>query len=255
MAKTPTTRRAAAVDAIRIVPLYRPPGAERLAAATPKLTYRKGPLIAAAEVFTIFWGDGWKAKPQSDLIPSLNAFFDAILISPLIDQLAEYNAGSVKIRHGRRSGTVTIAGKPAASVTDEAIQAFLKQQIAAKKAPKTTANTLYFVYLPPGVKVVMGGASSCQAFCGYHSAIGTTTFYAVMPYPGCSGCLGDLTALDALTSTSSHELCEAITDPVPGQGWYDDANGEVGDICAWETRKIGAYTVQLEWSNNAGRCL
>jgi hypothetical protein len=41
-----------------------------------------------------------------------------------------------------------------------------------------------------------------------------------------------LAAIDALTGTSSHELCEAITDPVPGASWYDDHNGEIGDI-AW----------------------
>jgi len=45
--------------------------------------------------------------------------------------------------------------------------------------------------------------------------------------------------IDVLTSTSSHELREAITDPIPGQGWYDDANGEIGDICAWKTKKLG----------------
>jgi hypothetical protein len=50
-------------------------------------------------------------------------------------------------------------------------------------------------------------------------------------------------------------LCEAITDPIPGQGWYDDANGEIGDICAWKTKKLGQYTVQLEWSNTAGACV
>jgi hypothetical protein len=59
----------------------------------------------------------------------------------------------------------------------------------------------------------------------------------------------------ALTSTSSHELCEAITDAVPGTGWYDDANGEIGDICAWKTKPLGGYTVQLEWSNKAGQCV
>jgi len=58
----------------------------------------------------------------------------------------------------------------------------------------------------------------------------TTSFTAVMPYPGCAGCLGGAAAFDALTSTTSHELCEAITDPIPGQGWYDDNNGEIGDI-------------------------
>ena len=69
------------------------------------------------------------------------------------------------------------------------------------------------------------------------------------PTPGCSGCIGGLQPIDALTSTSSHELCEAITDPIPGAGWYDDTNGEIGDICAWQTKKIGNYPVQLEWSN------
>jgi hypothetical protein len=76
-----------------------------------------------------------------------------------------------------------------------------------------------------------------------------------MPFPGCSGCTGGLTAANALTSTSSHELCEAITDAIPGQGWYDDHNGEIGDICAWKTKQIGAFTVQLEWSNKANKCL
>ncbi len=91
---------------------------------------------------------------------------------------------------------------------------------------------MYFVFLPPGVKVALGGSQSCQAFCGYNDAIGTQIFYAVMPFPDCSGCRGNLAPFDALTATSSHELCEAITDPIPGKGWYDDANGEIGDICA-----------------------
>jgi hypothetical protein len=50
----------------------------------------------------------------------------------------------------------------------------------------------------------------------------------------------------ALTSTSSHELCVAITDPMPGQGCYDDANGEIGDICAWKNKQVGKDTVQLQ---------
>jgi len=62
-------------------------------------------------------------------------------------------------------------------------------------------------------------------------------------------------AIDALTSTSSHELCEPITDPIPGQGWYDDANGEIGDICARKSKKLGKYAVQLDCSNRANKRL
>ena len=40
-----------------------------------------------------------------------------------------------------------------------------------------------------------------------------------------------------------------------GRGWYDDTNGEIGDICAWKTKKVGNYTVQLEWSNKANQCI
>src|SRR3954453_12840430 len=100
----------------------------------------------------------------------------------------------------------------------------------------------------------MGGAKSCSSYCGYHDAVGKV-YYAVMPYPNCAGCLGGMAALDALTGTSSHELCEAITDPVPGSGWYDNLNGEIGDICAWRFKKTAGYTVQLEWSNAKSQCV
>lgn len=93
------------------------------------------------------------------------------------------------------------------------------------------------------------------AFCGYHDAINGQVFYAVEPYPDCSGCTSDLSAFESLTTTGSHELCESITDPIPGQGWYDQNNGEIGDICAWQTKQVGSYTVQKEWSNKANACV
>lgn len=241
---------------IRIVPLH--PGKARAAApqTPPKLTYRNGPLLTSVQVFTIFWGPKWSKAPQNALPAKLNQFFDFILSSQLLDQLSEYSVPNLKIGHGARIGTLTIASPaPAKKVDDSAIQAFLQQQISAHALPAPTPNTLYFVFLPPRVTVTQAGSASCKVFCGYHDAINNNIFYAVMPYPGCAGCLGGAAAFDALTSTTSHELCEAITDPIPGQGWYDDSNGEIGDICAWQTRTLGAYTIQLEWSNSANRCM
>ena len=225
-------------------------------AVPANLTYRGGPLLTKVEVVTIFWGATW-AKARADLAKELNGFFDWVLTSALIDQLGEYGVPGKKIGHGRRTATVTVASPaPFAAATDKSIRSFLSHQIATNPGiPKPGGNSLHFVFLPPGVAVVAGGSRSCQAFCGYHDAVGSDLFYAVMPYPGCGGCRGPLVILDALTTTSSHELCEAITDPVPGEGWYDDANGEIGDICAWQTKKLGAYTVQLEWSNAKKRCV
>lgn len=245
-------------DPIRIVPLHPAAGVAAVApAGAPHLTYRNGPLIASAEVFVIFWGAAWQNAPQSALIPQIDQFFDFILRSTLIDQLGEYDVPGYTIAHGKRTGSTQLAS-PAlgSSVRDSAIQKMLQDQIASNSAfPQPSASTLYFVYVPPGVKVIQGGAGSCTAFCGYHNDLNGEIFYAAMPYPGCSGCTGGMQPIDALTSTSSHELCEAITDPIPGEGWYDDTNGEIGDICAWKTKQLGNYTVQLEWSNKANACV
>jgi hypothetical protein len=179
-----------------------------------------------------------------------------VVNSALIDQLAEYSVPGKTIGRGSFIGTVTITKPtPSHSITDAAIQKMLQHELKSNSSvPKPDTNILYFIYLPPGTAVVQGGSRSCQAFCGYHDIFGSGIHYAVMPFPNCAGCLGGMSNLDALTSTSSHELCEAITDPVPGQGWYDDTHGEVGDICAWQTKKLGNYTVQLEWSNKDASC-
>lgn len=240
-------------DAIRVVPL-RLEAAAPLAA--PKLEYRGGPLLAEAQVFVFFWGDAWQQDPQVALVQRINSFFDYVLNSELMDQLAEYSVPGQTITRGTRTGSIELTTAPPSSVSDGDIKKLITEEISSDPAvPQPTSSSLYFVFLPPGVSVGMSGGASCVNFCGYHSDIDGQVFYAVMPYPDCSGCAGGLSVIDALTATTSHELCEAITDPVPGQGWYDDSNGEIGDICAWQTKKLGDHTVQLEWSNNAGRCI
>jgi hypothetical protein len=248
-------------DPIRIVPLHLPtelyrPSPGIAAPPAAQLTYRGGPLLDSVKVFTIFWGQAWQTNPNSTLANQINQFFEFVVRSALIDQLAEYSVSGQTIGHGSFIGTSTIVNPTlSSSVTDAMIQTTLQQEINSNSSvPKPDANTLYFIYLPPGTAVVQGGSKSCQSFCGYHDTFGSGIYYAVMPFPNCAGCLGSLVTLDALTSTSSHEFCEAITDPVPGQGWYDDTHGEIGDICAWQTKKLGNYTVQLEWSNKDGNC-
>ena len=230
-------------------------GQPHVAPASAHLMYNHGPLLTAVQVFTVFWGTKWSASGGSVMIQNLNKFFQALVVSPLVNQLQEYSVRGQNIEPGSFIGTkVVTANAPVGSVADSAICKQLKAWIAAKTVSKNTKNTLYFVYLDPGIVSVMGGSKSCQNYCGYHDAIGSI-YYAVMPYPTCAGCLGGLAAFDALTGTSSHEFCEAITDPVPGKGWYDNVNGEIGDICAWNFKKVAGYNVQIEWSNAQNRCV
>jgi hypothetical protein len=136
------------------------------------LSYRNGPLLTNVEVFTIFWGAAWKTAPQSGVIAQLNGFFDFILTSALIDQLGEYTVGKLKIGHGRRTGSATVAtGLPRTSVTDNAIRTFVQQQITKGTAPKATANSLYFVYVAPGVRVVIRAARDAPAVSARHALV------------------------------------------------------------------------------------
>ncbi|HUO10334.1 MAG TPA: hypothetical protein VM008_18655 [Phycisphaerae bacterium] len=219
------------------------------------LTYYGGPLLTGVQVCTIFWGKKWPSASGQLMANKINGFFKAILVSPLMTQLGEYSVPGKTIGTGALVSSKTItANAPVGSVTDTTIRVTLKKWIAANAVPKPTKNSLYFIYLDPGIASIMGGSKSCQSYCGYHDNVGSI-YYAVMPYPTCSGCLGGMNAFDALTGTSSHELCEAITDPVPGKGWYDQVNGEIGDICAWNFKQVAGYNVQLEWSNQQDKCV
>lgn len=238
---------------IRVVPLHHPQFQRAVGA---NLTYRGGVLIEAAKVFAIFWGQSWEDDADAAaLVTAMNNFFSDILVSSLIDQLSEYNVSGQTIGHGSFIGsTVVTANAPTNSITDSEIQTALRDWISSGTAPQNDKDTIYFVYLEQGIVSVMGGSRSCQSYCGYHNNV-ESIYYAVMPYPGCDGCVGGLAVLNALTATSSHELCEAITDPVPGTGWYDDVQGEIGDICAWQFKQVDGYTVQLEWSNEQSSCI
>jgi hypothetical protein len=78
-----------------------------------------------------------------------------------MDQLAEYNVqGMPPVGHGKRIRTATITTPQLRhSVSDRAIQHMLENEISTNSNfPQPTQNTLYFIYLPPGVRVIQGGA-------------------------------------------------------------------------------------------------
>src|SRR5207342_2794293 len=145
-------------DHMRIVPPKVPKNVTQMvegiaAAATPRLTYRNGPLLDAVEVFTLFWGDGWTKDPLKGTADYLNKFFQDILTSSLMDQMTEYNVPKMgyTIGHGKYVGTTTIT-KPSLTqtVTDGTIQHILRQELATNKdIPQPNPNMLYFLYLPP----------------------------------------------------------------------------------------------------------
>lgn len=222
------------------------------------LTYRGGPVLANVKVWTVFWGNG--VQNQS----SINQFYSDITQSAYYDWLVEYNTPSQKIGHGSLGGSIVDTSPPGGSfVSDDQIQQEISKLIKAGKLPPADGNNLYMVHFPPGVTISMGGDQSCSTFCAYHGSFsnnGATAFYGVMPDLGgaCDGGCGGGTILENTTSVSSHELIEATTDADVGGGnlaWYDDNYGEIGDICNAQQGTVGKWTIQLEYSNQAGDCI
>ena len=189
----------------------------------------------------------------------INQFFQFIMTSSYIDQLSEYSVGGLNIGHGAFAGskTILILPPPGGSISDSAIQNIINTQTLDVVAsaderqpppPPPINNNLYFFFVPPGTSVTSPAGASCAAFCGYHNNTAAGKFYAVIPYPNCSGCASNMQPIDAITMFASHELAEAITDPVPGSGWYNNASGEIGDFCNQQPKALGRFTVQKLWS-------
>ena len=242
----------AAFEARGVAPAIEPP---------PALTNHGGPLLGSVQVVPIYWGAAWSETANSQLAAQLDGFFDFILTSEYMDLLAEYSTATTTIEHGVRLPSVRITNSEPGStvgsrrqVTDGQIQTSLQGFIANGTVPATTADTLYFVYLPPGVVSILGTDRSCSGFCGYHNHIGGVR-YAVIPFANCSGCSFPGEFLDTLTEVSSHELAEAITDPDLNAWWDSGAGDEIGDICNRQTTRLGGFLVQTEWSNEQHACV
>jgi hypothetical protein len=121
------------------------------------------------------WPDDTRRQShnQTDgLSQSINDFYTFILTSPLIDQLSEYNIpGGTTIGHGSLLRSKALTTDPANPIDDSAIRTALQGWIANDTDfPQTNANSVYFIYFPPGTTITLQGDSSCQSLGGYHES-------------------------------------------------------------------------------------
>lgn len=166
-----------------------------------------------------------------------------------------------------------IASKAPMSIDDTQIATFIRSKILSKDLPYPTPNTLYVIFYPDGTDITLQGQQSCQAFGGYHNEFGlnSTTSVAYAVIPRCGG-FGQLAGIDEITATTSHELVEAVTDPLPmsnpayqlpepsGIAWALAGGGEIGDMCefnqdAFYTPSDYPFAVQRQWVNHAAFAL
>jgi hypothetical protein len=235
-------------------------GKPTTSSATPHLTYFGGPVLTHISVHPVYWNSATAFQS------SINSFYPAITVSSIYSSLL-FQYSSI----GTGSAVAGIVdSRTTTSVSDAAVQTELNNLFAAGRLPLPNASNYYPVHFPAGVRITApDGSQSCVQFCAYHGTYvrsGVNVNYGVIPdigQSGCNGGCGGSTVLNNTTSVASHELVEATTDPAvglatvfgPPLAWYDQVNGEIGDICNGQQTTIASgWTVQKEWSNSANAC-
>jgi hypothetical protein len=223
------------------------------------VTFHGGQLLSQVEAQPVYLGLDWSANAalhQSEA--SIDQFVSYLVQSPYMDMLTQagYNVGRGTETLGKE---LNVNINKTTGITDGQIQADLQAAITSGALSAPDANRLYVVYVEPSVLIKLGGQTSQNSFLGYHGAFAgtdatgkaTDIHYAVMAYPGSpnpsAASQGFTSTFAQLTSVTSHELAEAVTDPnvnYKTAGWYDDRlNGEIGDLTR-QTTILNGYLVQ-----------
>jgi hypothetical protein len=279
-----------------VLPMRSPEYFRRAVAGPPGafLSYYGVRVVSNMQVVEVLWGTGsYLPEVTSTSTPSMASFYQQVLNSTYVDWLSEYDtAGHAAPTSNQVIGRgafvnqyVITPSTSASKVDDTTIQAEIAAQIAAGNLPAPTTdasgntNTYYAVFFPHGTSITQSGSGSCVSggFCAYHGTVAASKnirefFYGVHPDmqagSGCDTGCGASTPFGNYTSVASHEMVETITDAevglafsnAPPLAWYDNVNGEIGDICnAVQGTVTGAdgitYTVQTEWSNHQNGCV
>ena len=219
--------------------------------AAPQVQNQGGPVLTTPELVTVTWtGD--------PIAADLEAFDAWVISSPhyLPKFMPQYGFVSGSHLNSWRAPAPTVT-----TLDDATIQQFLLDAIAAGSLPAPSANTLYSLYPPDGVIVTQGGYIGCQDMQAYHSSVvapsGAEVVYAVSPRCHAEAQQGHISDLNFTTLGSSHEIAEAISDPLYSQpAWLNKTAavgpiGEIGDLCVGHPLQIDGHTVTGIFSNTA----
>ncbi|KAI9337303.1 hypothetical protein BDR26DRAFT_465385 [Obelidium mucronatum] len=230
------------------------------------LSYFGGPLISSVEVSPIFWGQNTQFQSE------LEEFYKFLVDSPFMDIMTQYGTKEYPIQKGTyiTSHIIQVDSskekKPIDDVMD--IQSMLRELVISGTI-KPTLNSYFPIHFAPNTNITHYNQQSCVDFCGYHSVVNITDispkakylFYGVIADQSeDSECYSSCGASDAFgnsCSIASHELAEAVTDPVVFDkftGWFG-RSGEIADACNQQQYKYGSWTIQKLWSNSNNRCM
>jgi hypothetical protein len=241
------------------------------------IVYHGGPLLNSTNGTNVYyiWYGNWSGNTATTILTNLA---QSIGGSPYFNINTTYYDGSNKKVTNRINymQSTTDNYSQGTALTDAQIQSVVASAITSGRLPMDT-NAVYFVLTSADVNATSG---FCSQYCGWHTngtINGQTVKYSFVGNPDrCpSSCAAQTTGpngnagADGMASILSHELEEAVTDPL-GNAWYDRRGQENADKCAWtfgteSTASNGAkynvvlgghqYLIQQNWVNaGGGKC-
>ena len=233
--------------------------------AAPHLKYYGGRVLKNPVFVPVYLGSFWSSPNGSRQRQYLDGFCREIPRSSYTTVWKQYGVGQASCT----SGEVVTKRARMTTITDQDLQSNLWKNIQDRRLPQPTNQSVYTLYLPPGVTLVASdGTTSRDGMGGYHSSFdlpnGQRVYYAAIVYSDASnGIAFTSNSLNNITIVASHEWSEAATDPDVNNGklgWYDRNYGEISDIpinmglpLEEVYTSVNGYSVQLNWSNRDRR--
>ncbi len=215
---------------------------------------------------------------EDTLAPDVEAFLTELTKTQTwAEQTSEYGVGPLTVLPA-----ILIAGTPPATLDDNTGNVTPFEKTLAANLSGTNPvwgaadpSTIYLFVLPSGTQVNSGGlcCDPSSGYYGYHAQApvgsGNVAYAMVCNCP--AFVTPQLTALDNVTTTVSHELAEASTNPLyssdeaygaednPHAIWYTGTfGGEVADMCQNPSDSNylpsgSTYMVQRSWSDAAAK--
>src|SRR5262249_2437002 len=235
---------------------------------TPPLVYHGGPVMLTSTVYTIFWippqlQDGTATSLPSAYQTVQNTMLKEYWGHSIATMNTQYYQGSGSSKKYIKStgsfggsyvdtslypgqdclDSTTELTNPHNCITDTDIQNEIKK-VMTMKGWTGGLNKMFFLFtsLNEG-SCYSAGVCSYSYYCAYHSSFvngsAQDVIYSNQPFGNTNVCQvpgapspNNNPAADAAVTAASHELSEAITDPL-GTGWYDSSGYENGDECAY----------------------
>lgn len=229
-----------------------------------------GPLLPQPNIMPIFWGAEWVSASPPIAPATLLASLETIIDGPYLDALAQYGAGGKPTLLAPRyiSGSEPGTGAPNsaywASMGRYLLDNLIDEGSLAEPDEDWSRFTVIFM---PSTFAYPPDAQGRTVY-GFHASFQWQDYdlfdvdndpvrYAMVgtaPQNGVSG-------LDMATSTFSHELVEAITDPDGKGGWRRSpssgtpSSDELADAPCSQIARLNGVAVSSYWSMGDNACI